>query len=174
MQRSDTHALPNYQTRLNPVAALRLKMGLTQDQLATRTHYSMIYVQHLEFGILPNISPAVITFLGDENLPKKYDEWISSTRRVNRIHLDDPVARFIDVSSDLYGNWNLLRLSVSDSKTGFCKLYCIHPNILYGFEKKWSRVDKLSKGIRDIFLDCGIGKDTLRDMDLALRSRRVT
>lgn len=173
MQRSDTHALPNYQIRLNPVAALRLKMGLTQDQLATHTKYSMVYIQHLEFGILPNISPAVVTFLGDPGLVSKYDDWITATRRINRIHLDDPVAAFVDSSSDLYGNWNLLRLSISDSRAGFCKLYCMHMNILAGFEKKWTEADRLSKGIRDIFFDCGIGKDTLRDMDLALRGRRV-
>lgn len=176
MQRHDTQAKENLQKKINPIVQARINRGYTQDDLAAVANRSKIFIQNLEFGIAGNNIPVrVLEELSDssksgtKNLQNRYTQWIADTRLTNAEYLIAPVAKFCDYTeNELFGDWLALRNAISTSKIGFCKLYCLHPQILATFENSWKSRTEFTPGMRELFRDCNFGVDTLRKMDNAL------
>jgi hypothetical protein len=166
MQRSDSRALRNRQTRINPIQLARVNRGYTQDDLAAVARKSFIFIQHLESGLLPNVPNKILQELDIKK--EDYYEWCLETRQKNSVHLLNYLGGLIDPWEGEYGYWLAFRKKISDSKIGFCKLYCLHPQILATFEGNvWER-SQLTPGMRSLFIDAGVGRDAIAAIDGAL------
>lgn len=131
----------------------REELGLTQEQLADKSFLSRMYIQRLEQGLLSRVPSVVLNVLFDNSHDKQravadYELWQVYTRNNNADKLREAI-------KDWNGDWVVLRLAVADSKVGFCKLFCIHPQVLDTFEKKLSERTKLTPYLRQVLSDGG-------------------
>lgn len=176
MQRSDTLASRNLQTEINPIQLARVDLGYTQETLAAVAGVTKIFVQHLEFGMVVNPPYAILKQLRSDDvgfnyLKDAYSIWCCETRDKNSVYFTIPVERFLSPHCNEYGNWLTLRESISESRIGFCKLFCLHPQILSTFEKNWSVRTEFTPGMRELFKEAGIDRSIIARMDMALLRR---
>lgn len=121
----------------NPVQVRRELLGLSQESLAVAANVSRPLIMRIEQGLITGVSWAVLSQLHSHSSDKAqlkddYDAWRVAVRLSN-IHY---VRWIVESADDLWsGDWKALRLCVNNSHIGFCKLYCIHPQVLSTFEK---------------------------------------
>jgi len=174
MQRSDTKAKKNLYHYRNPVAKAREHAGFTQANLAAVAGITKTAVTNLEAGIIKDVPISVLdlldpTFDGEftGELAVQYHDWIAATRKANSIYLHSGIERLLSVDSALYGSWVGLRVNISSSTVGFCKLFCLHPYVLNVYEKGLPR-DNFTKGMAAWLRACGVSGETIRDMEFAI------
>lgn len=154
----------NKQKQKSPIQARRNFLHLDQSHLASRAGVATMTIQRLEAGLIPKVPQSVYSALYSENSGFSYEEcnaemeeWKSATRVANSGYLRDAL-------NENWKGWLGLRTLISESKAGFCKLYCIHPQALDNFEKPHlidSRTE-LSPYLKHIFFDAGL---TLMEID---------
>lgn len=174
MQRSDTQASKSHQSVKNPVTRIREELGYTQELFAAVAGVSRVAVMHTEQGLIKKVPDRIYKALDNPpGLDDHYRFWIRDTRLKNYPYLEKYIPGFLENSCDTYGNWDWFRKSISRSKAGFCKLYCIHPQVLANFEKSWMERGGLTIGMRVVLEDCGVPLDTIKNMEFAI-SRRIS
>ena len=69
---------------MNPLLQARERLGLTQQEVASRTGTSQQYIQRLEAGQISACPPLIATFYDSElsgNLTKEYADWVHEERQ---------------------------------------------------------------------------------------------
>lgn len=169
MQRSDTHAQKSHQMVKNPVAIAREQLGYNQELFAAVAEVSRVTVMHVEQGLVTNIPDRIYSALGrPPGLLDHYQYWMRDTRQKNYIYLERGVEKFLAVDKKEYGNWMAFRKEISGSKIGFCKLFCIHPEILATFENNWQGRTLFTPGMRAVLVSAGLALETIREMEFAM------
>lgn len=148
----------NLQRDKNPIQVRREQLGMTQHVLHAVADCSFHTVQRVEQGLMPKVPYTIFDRLYGANFSydgvnERYDDWKVSTRKANRKYLD-----YCIENPELWFSWLDFRLLISESKAGFCKLYCIHPHVLDHFEAP-DKVDKrtrLAPLIAKSFFDAGL------------------
>lgn len=148
---------------VNPLKEQRELLGLTQEELADRCMISRDSVVKYEAGLLTNPSWDILAVLYEKSLEKHnaIDNYYKWQVEIRKTHVDK-----LRAALKLYkgGPFKDFRLLVSDSQIGFCKLYCIHPQVLRTFEKGQHR-NELSDQLRKVFLDAGLTWDEIYDLE---------
>ena len=134
---------------------------MTQDDLAAVAEVSKPLIMRVEQGLISNVSISILDALygvGESRLQAKaldaFDEWRKETRAKNIVYFLNRLER----SDEFRGSWLSFRESICSSQVGFCKLYCIHPQVLRNFEKPKlvSKRRELSAYLKDVFSSAGI------------------
>lgn len=142
---------------------------MSQAELGSVAKISTVGVQHAEHGVMPSLPYKIYTALynaerGDQpsyhEVNFRIEAWKTDTRRKNRRHID-----YLIENPETWFSWMDFRTAISSSKSGFCKLYCIHPHVLDHFEApdKVEKRNRLADKIRKAFYDAGISE---RDIGL--------
>jgi hypothetical protein len=172
VQRSDTLASRSHQSVKNPVAIAREALGYNQELFAAVAEVSRIAVMHTEQGLITSVPERIYKTLGSPpGLRDHYQYWIRDTRIKNYVYLEKGIDLFLNPRCSGYGNWGEFRDRISRSRIGFCKLYCIHPQILSTFEKNWEERSQFTVGLRRVLVDAGMGRDTVANMEFAMGRR---
>ncbi len=156
----------NLQKEPHPIKARRELLGLSQSLLSDKAAVAVPTIQRVEQGLMPTLPRAIYTVLyGSENeltfteVNFKVESWKVDTRRKNKRYLD-----YLIEHPETWFNWLEFRTHISQSKAGFCKLYCIHPHVLDHFEppdKVHKRV-RLPDKIRGAFYDSGLSEEEIK------------
>lgn len=130
-------------------------------------------VMHLEQGLVARVPNRVLEVLRPDPFSRReldiqYQQWIRDTRTKNKPYLDAGIADFLCPGCVAYGDWVYLRSSISKSKAGFTKLYCLHPQILDTFESSVGSRIAFTPGMRSFLKGTGIDMDVVIQMEFAL------
>lgn len=139
---------------INPLAKARKSLGLTQEELAHRAGVSKVLIMRLEQGLLTKPTVSVLNALFRDPIEQAkalddFDVWKVVVRKQN-------VGKLRAALVNWNGDWLVLRSGVADSKAGFCKLFCIHPQVLDNFESGIRDRRKLTGYLRSVFTDAGL------------------
>lgn len=174
MQRSDSHAQKSHQSVKNPVAIERERLGYNQELFAAVAEVSRVAVMHTEQGLVSNVPNRIYKGLGSPpGLLDHYQYWIRDTRTKNYVYLERGITRFLQPGCSEYGDWISFRMGISKSRIGFCKLFCIHPQILATFEGNWRSRSQFTPGMRRVLTSAGVGLDVVSNMELAMSRRGI-
>lgn len=154
----------NLQTAVNPIQRARLQHGYTQEELAAVAGVSKPLIMRIEQGLISNVAwPVLEALYPDSALAQSgaldaFDSWRADTRVKNIGYFVNRVeALGAGYSKDHGISWLAFRESIHQSQAGFCKLYCIHPQVMRNFEKPklvYERTE-LSKYLKDVFSSAG-------------------
>lgn len=154
----------NLQKEKNPIQQRREQLGITQLELHSYADVAINTVQRTEQGLMPkvpyNIYKTLYSTVAEDYVTVDFavDAWKLDTRKKNVRYLN-----YLMENPETWFNWIDFRSAVSETKAGFCKLYCIHPHVLDHFEapdKVYKRV-KLADKIRRAFHDAGLSESDL-------------
>jgi hypothetical protein len=132
---------------------------MSRGKLRIVTNLSIHTIQRTEQGLMPQLPWQIFEVLYDrhsflwKDINNAIDEWKTDTRVANVEYLRKALEE-----SQYWSGWLGFREYISESKAGFCKLYCIHPQALDNFEKP-HLVDKrenLSPYLWGIFYEAGL------------------
>lgn len=168
----------NKQTRVHPIQLQRIRKELTQEQLAAVANVTKGLIMRIEQGLISGVTYEVLDALWpNDSLHQakaldEVDKWREDTRAKNIEYFVTAVDKYTT------GGWMGFRTSVHPTAVGFCKLYCIHPQVLANFEKPHivNRRRGLSPYLREVFSSAG--NDVLEELEEKLRywadSRELT
>lgn len=166
---------------MNPIKSLRESHGFSQHDLARLSDVSQQYILRLEQGLFTNVPndvaeilvnpgppttsvwlPPVATQEAIEELSIDYRKWQSKHRQSNLHLLRDALLYLTTRPQDptLINQFPRFRLYTSESQIGFCKLFCLHPQVVKTFEKKAQR--KLSDYLHAALLDAGLTESEIK------------
>lgn len=167
-------ALVNNNTKPNPVAVKRARLGISQDELAEWTGTSKGFVQRVERGTVTRLSWSFMHSICSDNdditvLEANYAVWQEHVRKCNMLYVRNILAHSMTNPGYWWnGSWLTLRMAISTSKAGFCKLYCIHPGVIDNFEKKDRR--KLTPYLLEVLQSGGLEPRYIRYLEERMSS----
>lgn len=157
----------------NPLKRARESQNLTQEDIANRAVVGVQTVKKLEWGLFTTVNPAVLgalTAVGDRpgtshaqiELERLYREWVISRRQEMLI----PTRENISACRG-WVSWIEFREMFSRSQVGFCKLFCMTPQVLQtwerGFDKGLDRT-RFTPYMYQMWLEVGLSDDEIATM----------
>lgn len=163
---------------MNPLKAQRELVNLSQQSLALKSDVSSQYILRLEQGLLTSPPYDVLKVLVNPGPPYhdwlppvaeqesigelevSYRDWQLGIRKSNLPQLRDAVIIFAgspeERDDQLINQFPRFRSLIHESKIGFCKLYCIHPQVLTTFESKPRR--HFTEYLRNVWVEAGLAE----------------
>ncbi len=153
----------------NPLKLAREAQNLTQEELAALATVGVQTIKKLEWGLFTSINPEVLTVLtagtnkSRGGLTNEYEDWILSKRQEQLI----PTRRNLDDCRGGWISWLEFRTMFSDSQVGFCKLFCVTPQVLQtweaGFDKGFDR-SSWTPYLRQLWEDVGLTDEEIVEL----------
>lgn len=161
--------------RKNPLKAVRLTAGLSQQSVADLTHLSRLMIVRVEQGFYPEPPSALIEFLSNCSgvrphiLREDYHEWQVDRRQLSYGLLMEPpptppLSPVGLVLKHPFKHWRELS-PTSPNLTHVCKLFCLHQGLMYKFENSPHLVDSLPQPLVSALLESGYDPQTIKNLD---------
>lgn len=142
---------------LNPLKALRLSAGWTQQELADFGGITRHAVLRTEQGVYALPPPAILSVFSQRlpgssipYLETEYKAWQRRMRQATSRLMPDAPGISGAATSSQFRDWRIFTLGIS-SRMEFCRLFCVHPAVVEKYEKgQQARMpDQLQEALTD-------------------------
>lgn len=157
----------------NPFKDLRLRVGISQYELARRIKITKHAILRLEQGMYESPLPTVVTYwldtipgLSRSQLLNQYEQFQIATREKNGRFLGD--FDFTNLHTSQHPlTWLRERCRPALNVTQVAKALCISQPIVYYFERKAINQKTIPEQVVNALLDCGYSSDELTSFENA-------
>lgn len=167
----------------NPHIRLRKKAGLTQQALADACYVTRLFVIRAEQAVYAHLSVGLLDFLGDEldielDMPELYTEYAryqTAIREQSYGRLNTRNFRFYSPDFPYeYHPFLTWRLDSGLSRMRISTLYCVHPAVIFKFEKQPHLMQEVPESLLVALKESGYDERCLTNLCLAYGNYKET